>query len=173
LMAALVHSRLFDVAMALQLVMGALILTGILVPVALCLVMPISTCALYWSAVLDHQALGSVLALVVFALNGLLMLAYIDYYKGALQRRALATGETARVSFDSLFASPNGRTSRDQFVPALITLIAVVVFYAFLVGGRTAQWCLLTLMVPGIILHLRRLHDMGQSAWLLLVPGVL
>src|SRR5512140_580121 len=39
LMAALVHSRLFDVAMAIQLVTGALILTGLLVPVALCVVM--------------------------------------------------------------------------------------------------------------------------------------
>ena len=173
LMAALVHSRLFDVAMAIQLVTGALILTGILVPVALCVVMPISTCALYWSVVLDHQALGAVLALVAFALNGLLMLAYIGYYQGALQRRALAAGETARGSFDSLFASPRGRTSREQFVPALITLVAVAVFYAFLVRGRTALWCMLALMIPGVILHLRRLHDMGRSGWVLIVPGVL
>jgi uncharacterized membrane protein YhaH (DUF805 family) len=171
LMTALVHSRLFDVAMFIQLMTGALILTGILVPVALCVVMPISTCALYWSVVLDHQALGAVFALVAFALNGLLMLAYIDYYKGALQKRALASGETARGSFDSLFASPGGRTSREQFVPALITLVAVVVFYAFLVKGRTALWCMLTLMIPGIVLHMRRLHDMGRSAWVLLVPG--
>src|SRR6185312_13711850 len=64
LMAALVHSRLFDVAMAVQLVTGALILTGVFVPVALCVVMPISTCALYWSVILDHQALGAVFAIV-------------------------------------------------------------------------------------------------------------
>lgn len=93
LMNALVHSRLFDVAMAIELVTGALILTGFFVPVALCVVMPISTCALYWSVVLDHQPLESVLALAAFALNGLLMLAYVDYYKGVLQRRALTLGE--------------------------------------------------------------------------------
>ena len=93
LMAALVHSRMYDVAMAIQLVTGALILTGFLVPVALCVVMPISTCAVYWSVVLDHQPLGAVLALAAFALNGLLMLAYVDYYKGVLQRRALTFGE--------------------------------------------------------------------------------
>jgi hypothetical protein len=93
LMAALVHSRLFDVAMAIELVAGALILTGFFVPVALCVVMPVSTCALFWSAILDHQPLGGVVAFAAFALNGLLMLAYIDYYKGALQRRALAFGE--------------------------------------------------------------------------------
>jgi len=93
LMDALVHSRLIDVAMAIQLVTGALILAGFFVPVALCVVMPISTCAVFWAVILDHQPVGAVLALTAFALNGLLMLAYIDYYKGALQRRALALFE--------------------------------------------------------------------------------
>jgi uncharacterized membrane protein YphA (DoxX/SURF4 family) len=93
LMSALVHSGLFDVAMAIELVTGALILTGFFVPVALCVVMPISTCAIYWSVILDHQPLGAVLSLAAFALNGLLMLAYIDYYKGALQRHALMLGD--------------------------------------------------------------------------------
>ena len=93
LMAALVHSRLFDVAMTIQLVTGALILTGFFVPVALCVVAPISTCAVYWSVVLDHQPLGALLALAAFGLNGLLMLAYLDDYKGVLQQRALTLGE--------------------------------------------------------------------------------
>ena len=53
------------------------------------------------------------------------------------------------MNFESLFVNPNGRTSRGQFVPALITLLAVVVFYQFLVTGRTAQWCLLVLVFPG------------------------
>ena len=93
LMTALVHSRLFDVAMTIQLVTGALILAGFFVPLALCVVMPISTCALFWALILDHQPLGAVLALAAFALNGLLMLAYIDYYKGALERHALMLGD--------------------------------------------------------------------------------
>ena len=93
LMAALVHSGLLDVAMIIQLVTGVLILTGVFIPVALCVVMPISTCALFWSAVLEHQPLGAALALAAFALNGLLMLAYVDYYKGVLQRHALMLGE--------------------------------------------------------------------------------
>jgi uncharacterized membrane protein YhaH (DUF805 family) len=173
LMSALVHSRLMDVAMTIQLVAGALVLTGFFVPVALCVLMPISTCALYWSAILDHQPLGAALALIAFALNGLLMLAYIDYYKGALQRHALAFGETGRTSFDSLFTSAAGRASRSQFLAALITLVAVMVFYAYLVVGRSGQWSLLVLVIPAIVLHARRLHDMGHSAWRLLIPGVL
>jgi uncharacterized membrane protein YhaH (DUF805 family) len=77
------------------------------------------------------------------------------------------------MTFESLFVNPNGRTSRGQFVAALITFLAVVAFYAFLVKGRTGQWCLLVLLFPAFILHARRLHDMGHSAWLLLVPMVL
>jgi len=77
------------------------------------------------------------------------------------------------MSFESLFVNPNGRTSRGQFVPALITLLAVVAFYALLVTGRTAQWCLAVLLFPAVVLHARRLHDMGYTAWLLLAPGVL
>jgi len=77
------------------------------------------------------------------------------------------------MNFESLFVYPNGRTSRAQFVPALITLVAAVVFYAYLVKGRTGQWSMLVLVIPALILHARRLHDLGHTAWLLLVPGIL
>jgi uncharacterized membrane protein YhaH (DUF805 family) len=77
------------------------------------------------------------------------------------------------VTFESLFVNPNGRTSRGQFVVALAVLLAVVAFYALLVTGRTAQWCLLVLLFPAFILHARRMHDLGHSAWLLLAPAVL
>jgi hypothetical protein len=93
LMAAFLHSRLFDVAMAIELVAGALILAGWLVPLALCVVMPVSTCALFWAAILDHQPVGALIALVAFGLNGALMLAYIDHYRGVLERHALTLGE--------------------------------------------------------------------------------
>jgi uncharacterized membrane protein YhaH (DUF805 family) len=175
LMAALFHSGLLGVATAIQLVTGALLQTGVLVPVALCVVMPISTCALYWSVILDHQPLGAVLALAAFALNGFLMLAYLEYYRGALQPHALTIGEfpAGRKSYDFLFVNPTGRTPRGPFAAALITLLIVVAFYAFLVRGLTAHWCLLMLLFPALVLHARRLHDMGYTAWLLLIPAVL
>lgn len=93
LMTALVNSHLIDVVIAIQLVTGALILIGVLVPLALCVVMSISVCAAFWGVILDHQPLTAFLGLAAIALNGLLMLAYIDYFKGVLQRRALAVGE--------------------------------------------------------------------------------
>jgi uncharacterized membrane protein YhaH (DUF805 family) len=175
LMSALTHSGLLGVAMTIQLVTGALILSGIFVPVALCVVMPISTCALFWAVILDHQPLGAVLAVAAFALNGLLMLGNIDYYRDALQQHALTFGEFGggRSSFNFLFVNPNGRSSRGQFAAALVTLLAVVAFYAFLVKGATAHWGMLMLVFPGVVLHARRLHDMGHSAWPVLIPAVL
>jgi len=92
LMNGVVHSHLLDVVLGLELVTGALILIGVFVPAALCVVMPLSVCAAFW-ALLDHQPLGLLLGLAAIALNGFLMLAYIDYYKGVLQRSALAVGE--------------------------------------------------------------------------------
>jgi uncharacterized membrane protein YhaH (DUF805 family) len=77
------------------------------------------------------------------------------------------------MNVDSLFVNPKGRTPRAQFVPALLVLLAAVLFYAFVVRGRTAQFCLLTLLYPALMLHARRLHDMGHTGWMLAVPAVL
>jgi uncharacterized membrane protein YhaH (DUF805 family) len=77
------------------------------------------------------------------------------------------------MNFDTLFVSAGGRTGRGQFIGALITLLAVFAFYYFLVPGRNSQWVQLVLLYPGVVLLARRLHDMGQTAWLLVVPAAL
>lgn len=175
LMSALVHIGLLDVAMGIQLVCGALILVGVFVPAALCVVMPISVCAAYWAVILEHEPVGAVLALVAVALNGLLMLAYFDYYRGVLERHPLAIGEReeAGTNYETLFANPTGRTARGPFFAALITLLAVFAFYWLWVPGRTGQFAMLVLIYPGAVLHARRLHDMGKTGWLVLVPGAM
>jgi uncharacterized membrane protein YhaH (DUF805 family) len=159
--------------MLVQLIAGAFLLVGVFTPAALCVLMPTSTCALYW-AVLEHQPLPLLLALVAFALNGLLMLAYLEYYKGALQRNPLTLGETEQAtSWDTLFVRSKGRTSRAHFIGAVIPLAIVVWWYAQASPNVYPQWSLLVLLYPAIVLHARRLHDMGHSGWLLLVPAVL
>jgi uncharacterized membrane protein YhaH (DUF805 family)/uncharacterized membrane protein YphA (DoxX/SURF4 family) len=174
LMSALVNSHLLDVCMLIELVAGALILLGVFVPAALCVVMAVSTCALYWT-LLDHQPLSLALGLAAFALNGGLMLAYLDYYKGALQRAPLTLGESdRRASWNTLFVHPNGRTSRGHFLAALIPLALVVLWYTY--RGPAiyyASWGVLVLLYPAVVLHVRRLHDMGRTGWLMLVPAVL
>jgi uncharacterized membrane protein YhaH (DUF805 family)/uncharacterized membrane protein YphA (DoxX/SURF4 family) len=173
LMGAFVHDGLLKVAMLIELVTGVLLLAGVFVPAALCVVMPVSTCALYW-ALLEHQPLPLLLALLAFALNGGLMLAYLDRYKGALQRSALSLGESAGgMTWDTLFVHSRGRTSREQFIGALIPLAIVVWWYARANPTVYPQWSLLVLLFPAVVLSARRLHDMGHSGWLLLVPSVL
>ena len=174
LMTALVHSRLLDVCLFIELIAGALILVGWFVPAALCTLMAISTCGLFW-AVLDHQPATLALGLLAFGLNALLMLAYLRYYDGALQRAPLTLGETDRRSdYNTLFVYPAGRTSRANFVFALIPLTLAVVWYTYRGSAiYYAPWGVLVLLYPAVVLYVRRLHDMGRSGWWMLVPTLL
>jgi len=161
--------------MAMELVAGALILAGVIVPAALCVIAPVNVVAVYWALVLDHQPLLALLAALALALNGALMLAYIDYYKDMLQRRALSLGETAGPdSWNPLFAWSTGRTSRMTYIKALIPLVLAAAFYTFLAKtGRNGEWVLATLLYPGFVLVAGRLHDMNITGWVLLAPGLL
>jgi uncharacterized membrane protein YhaH (DUF805 family)/uncharacterized membrane protein YphA (DoxX/SURF4 family) len=174
LMTALVHSNLLDVCMLIELVAGALILLGVFVPAALCVVFAVSTPALYW-AILDHQPPGLALGLVAFALNGLLMLAYLPYDKGALERAPLTLGESdLRTAFNTLFVHTSGRTSRGHFTAALIPLALGALWYAYKGPAiNYACWGVLVLLYPAVVLHVRRLHDMGRSGWWMLAPAVI
>ncbi len=76
------------------------------------------------------------------------------------------------MNYDNLFVFPNGRTSRDQYIGAVITLLLAFAFYHFLVpGGRNNEWVKLTFLFPALMLHARRLQDMGKTALLLILPG--
>jgi uncharacterized membrane protein YhaH (DUF805 family) len=77
------------------------------------------------------------------------------------------------MNYDTLFVSAVGRTPRNQFIGALITLLAGFAFYYYLVPGRNSQWVQLVFLFPAIVLLARRLHDMGQAAWPLIVPAAL
>jgi hypothetical protein len=171
LMAAFSHSGLFSVAMLIELVCGALLIFGVFSPAALCIVMPVSTCALYWSAILDRNPMLSLVALAAFALNGLLMLAHLPAYRGALEKHALSLGESHGVAtFGSVYVNAGERIARAPYIAALITLLAAVIFYAYLVTGRTALYCILVLMIPGVILLVGRMRDMGRSIALIILP---
>ena len=77
------------------------------------------------------------------------------------------------MNYDTLFVYPSGRTARDAFLGALLTLLAAFAFYYFLVPGRNSQWVQLVFLYPAVVLLARRLHDMGRAAWPLIVPAAL
>jgi uncharacterized membrane protein YhaH (DUF805 family) len=74
------------------------------------------------------------------------------------------------MNYEALFVNFNGRTSRADYIPALITVAAAIAFFAYMVGGRTAHFCMLVLMYPAFVLLARRVRDMGFSAWLVSIP---
>lgn len=77
------------------------------------------------------------------------------------------------MTYEELYVNPAGRTSRTAFIGALIVLVAAAAFYVLLATpGLNRDWVLTTLMLPALALHARRLHDMGQSGWLLLAPAI-
>jgi len=75
------------------------------------------------------------------------------------------------MNFDTLFVNWAGRTARNQYVGALITLLVALGFYYFRVPGRNSQWVQLVFLYPAVVLLARRLHDMGRAAWPLVVPA--
>lgn len=77
------------------------------------------------------------------------------------------------MNYDTLYTNPNGSTPRAQYIPAMLTLLAVIAFYAFIVTGRTAQFAMLALLYPAFILLARRLRKIGYPVWLLFAPLVL
>lgn len=77
------------------------------------------------------------------------------------------------MNFDTLFVYASGRTPRNHYIGALITLLVSLGFYYFLVPGRNSQWVQLVFLYPAVVLLARRLHDMGRAAWPLVVPAAL
>ena len=165
LMAALTHSKLLDVAAGIQLVTGALILAGLFVPLALCVLMPVTVCAAFWAVILEHEPLGSILALAAVALNAWLMLGYLGNYRDMLRRRALTLGEGPETgtNFDTVYAIPLGRVSPSRFAVALVPLLAAAAFYYIWVFGDTGRYALLILAYPAAVLAARLLQGMGRG----------
>lgn len=162
--AALVSSELINVIMAIQLVAGVLLLGGLWVPAALCVLMPLSVCTAWWALVLNQQPLWAILSLAALALNGLLMLARLDAYRPMLRRDALAIGEAAGDSYDPLFVPFRGRASGRQFALALVPLLAAFLFYIVLVPSVLGQFVWPALFVPAAALLVALLRGTGGAS---------
>ncbi len=91
---ALFDSHLFDMVKAVELIAGICVLTGFYTPLALVMCMPVSFCVFWWDDPLSGWgSAANPFGQAVLLCNCLLCLAYIDYYQGMLQRRAMTLGE--------------------------------------------------------------------------------
>jgi hypothetical protein len=162
LLAAFDNSGLLGVAMAIELVAGALLLAGIFVPFALAALMPLSTCALYWAVVLDREPVWALLALLAFALNGLLMLAHLRYYEQLLRPGALAWGETQRANYGTFFANPLSDAPARLYPAALAVLLAAAAFFYWVVPFANSDFGLMVLALPALVLAIGWVRALAQ-----------
>ena len=154
LMTAFDKSGLLAVAKFIHLVAGALLLSNRAVPFALAATMPVNVCAAYIAVVVEAEPLVALVALLVIALNGLLMLAYLSAYRGVLEGGHLADGEEAEDgrNYESLFVNPLGNAPPAAYLGGALVLAAALAFYWFVVPGLNGTTGLAVLAVPALIL---------------------
>ena len=89
LIVALLDSHLFDVVKAVELLAGLAVMTGVYLPLALVVCMPVSFCVFYWDTPLEGwTSRASVFGEAVLICNVLLCLAYIKSYRSMFTLRA-------------------------------------------------------------------------------------
>ena len=101
LFAALRDSHLFALVKAVELIAGLAVLTGIYVPLALVLCMPVSFCVWYWDTALQGWwSLSAIYGWAVLLSNLALCLAYLGSYRSlfALRRAPVSLPAAAPAS---------------------------------------------------------------------------
>ena len=153
LMTAFDKSGLLAVAKFIHLVAGALLLVNRGVPFALAALMPVNLCGTFIALFVEGDPLIAVLAVLTVALNALLMLAYLPWYRGVLEPGQLADGEGPEdgQNFASLFVNPLGNAPASAYLGAALVLAAALAFYWFVIRGLNSTTGLLVLAIPTVI----------------------
>lgn len=154
LMTAFDRSGLLAVARFIHLVAGALLLSNRAVPFALAALMPVNLCGLFISLFVEGDPLIATLAILIVAVNGLLMLAYLPAYRGVLEAGQLADGEGPEDgrNYESLFANPLGNAPAAAYLGGALVLGAALAFYWFVVPFSNGTTGLVTLAIPALIM---------------------
>jgi uncharacterized membrane protein YhaH (DUF805 family) len=74
------------------------------------------------------------------------------------------------MDFGKLFFSAYGRIGRQEFWIGWVILLMVGIFTCFIPVINFIVWC--GLLYCGICIRSKRLHDMGRSGWLQVIPVV-
>ena len=154
LMTAFDRSGLLAVAKFIHLVAGVLLLSNRTVPFALAALMPVNLCGTFISLFIEGDPLIAVLAVLTLALNALLMLAYLPWYRGVLDGGQLGDGERAEPgqNYESLFVDPLSNAPPAAYLGAALVLAAATAFYWFVVPFANGTTGLVTLAVPALLL---------------------
>ena len=104
------------------------------------------------------------LAVLTVALNALLMLAYLPWYRGVLEGGQLADGEgpDAGHNYASLYANPLGNAPASAYPAAALVLVAAAAFYWFVVLGLNSTTGLVVLAIPAAILAIGWARALGR-----------
>jgi hypothetical protein len=148
------QSGLGAVARFIHLVAGLLLLTNRAVPFALAALMPVNLCGLFIALLVEGDAIVAVLAVLTVALNGLLMLAYLPWYRGVLEGGHRADGEGLEdgQNYESLFVNPLSNAPPAAYPGAALVLAAALAFYWWVVPGLNGLTGLVTLVIPTVLL---------------------
>ena len=74
------------------------------------------------------------------------------------------------MDFGKLLLSPRGRIGRGRFWIGFLVIMAASLALN-LIPGEIGRWLGFVLLWPQICINFKRLHDMGKSGWLLLIPA--
>ncbi|HYD24834.1 MAG TPA: hypothetical protein VEB68_08545 [Croceibacterium sp.] len=147
-------SGLLAVAMFIHLVAGALLVVDRGVPFALAALMPVNVCGTYISLFVEGGPAIGLLAVLTIAVDALLMLAYLPYYRGVLEPGQLADGEAPEAgrNYASLYVNPLSQAPASAYPGAALVLAAAAAFYWFVVLGLNSTTGLAVLAVPAVLL---------------------
>ena len=164
LMAEFDRSGLRAVAEFIQLVAGALLLVNRGVPFALAALAPVNVCGTYISLFVEGDPMLGLLAVLTMALNALLMLAYLPWYRGVLEPGQLADGEgpEAGDNYESLFVNPLSGAPASAYLGAALVLAAALAFYWFVVLGLNSTTGLVVLAIPAVLLAIGWARALGR-----------
>jgi hypothetical protein len=140
--------------MAIYLVAGALLILNRAVPFALAALVPVNINGAFISLLVERDALLGLCALVILAVNALLMFAYLPYYRGVLSPGQLADGEGAEdgENYASLYVNPVSNAPASAYPSAALVLLAAIAFYWFVVRGLNSTTGLVVLAIPAVLL---------------------
>ena len=164
LMGAFDKSGLLAVAKFIHLVAGALLIVNRGVPFALAALAPVNVCGTYIALFVEGDPLIALLAVLTMALNALLMLAYLPWYRGVLEGGHLADGEGPEDgdNYESLYVNPLSNAPPSAYLGAALVLAAAAVFYWYLVLGLNSTTGLVVLAIPAVILAIGWIRALGR-----------